>query len=100
MPDNHNPNPGFAAVLSFVFSGLGQIYNGQILKGLFLVALSTASLLSIIVGAVLIGYWLINRSLEKFILSFGSALFAIGLILVMIVGIYSILDAYKFAKKP
>jgi TM2 domain-containing membrane protein YozV len=26
-------NPGLAAVLSFFISGLGQIYNGQIAKG-------------------------------------------------------------------
>ena len=32
-------SPGLAAVLSFLICGLGQIYNGQILKGLiFLVA--------------------------------------------------------------
>jgi TM2 domain-containing membrane protein YozV len=27
-------NPGLAAVLSFLLCGLGQVYNGQILKGL------------------------------------------------------------------
>ena len=27
-------NPGMTAVLSFFFSGLGQIYNGEIRKGL------------------------------------------------------------------
>ena len=30
-------NAGIAAVLSFFISGLGQIYNGQIIKGLFIV---------------------------------------------------------------
>ncbi|MFA5380304.1 MAG: hypothetical protein WC455_31370 [Dehalococcoidia bacterium] len=28
------PNPGTAAILSFFWTGLGQIYNGQIGKGL------------------------------------------------------------------
>lgn len=28
-------NPGFAAVLSFVIPGLGQIYNGAFLRGIF-----------------------------------------------------------------
>lgn len=28
-------NPGTAAVLSFLFPGIGQIYNGQILRGVF-----------------------------------------------------------------
>jgi TM2 domain-containing membrane protein YozV len=33
-------NPGYAAVFSFFWPGLGQIYNGQILKGLlFFVAM-------------------------------------------------------------
>ena len=30
-------NPGVAAVLSFFITGLGQIYNGQIVKGLLCV---------------------------------------------------------------
>jgi TM2 domain-containing membrane protein YozV len=45
-------NPGLAAVLSFVIPGLGQIYNGQFLKGLFIFfmfALSVAAM-ALIVG--------------------------------------------------
>jgi TM2 domain-containing membrane protein YozV len=37
-------NPGVAAVLSFFFSGLGQIYNGQIGKGLLFISAQTVSL--------------------------------------------------------
>ena len=34
-------NPGLAAIISFFFPGLGQIYNGEIGKGiLFIVAVS------------------------------------------------------------
>ncbi|AKV02079.1 hypothetical protein AKJ09_08742 [Labilithrix luteola] len=29
------PNPGVAAVLSFIVPGLGQIYNGAFLRGIF-----------------------------------------------------------------
>lgn len=29
------PDPGLAAVLSFVIPGLGQIYNGKFLRGIF-----------------------------------------------------------------
>ena len=32
-------NPSVAVVLSFLVSGLGQIYNGQIGKGIFLIVL-------------------------------------------------------------
>ena len=38
MNENTQPkkNPGLAAVASFFFAGLGQIYNGEILKGVLL----------------------------------------------------------------
>ena len=46
-------NPGFAAGLSFFIPGLGQIYNGQIMKGiLFIILASVFGFLTI----VLIGY--------------------------------------------
>ncbi|MEA3297329.1 MAG: hypothetical protein U9R56_05645 [candidate division Zixibacteria bacterium] len=66
-------NPGLAAVLSFFYMGLGQIYNGQIAKGVaFMVAYS--------ISLVLI-----------FIL--------IGLITTPILFIYGMYDAYKSAEK-
>jgi TM2 domain-containing membrane protein YozV len=46
-------NPGVAAVLSFFYCGLGQIYNGQILKGVLMFA---AYSVSIILMYVLIGF--------------------------------------------
>ncbi len=46
-------NPGLAAVLSFFYMGLGQIYNGQIAKGVFFIILYTVSALLMI---VLIGF--------------------------------------------
>ncbi len=42
-------NPGIAAVLSFFIAGLGQIYNGQITKGIaFIIAYFISALLMII----------------------------------------------------
>jgi TM2 domain-containing membrane protein YozV len=32
-------NPGFAAILSFLIVGVGQIYNGQIGKGILLIVI-------------------------------------------------------------
>lgn len=32
-------NPGVAAVLSFFWAGVGQIYNGQIFKGLIMIVI-------------------------------------------------------------
>ncbi len=66
-------NEGLAAVLSFLFTGLGQIYNGQIGKGL-------AFIVPGIVFAVTI-------------------LFLVGLILYPVFWIYNIYDAYNTAKK-
>jgi TM2 domain-containing membrane protein YozV len=46
-------NPGVAAVLSFFFTGLGQIYNGRLLKGL---AFMAAGALNIALMFVLVGF--------------------------------------------
>ena len=63
---------GLAAVLSFLFVGLGQIYNGQIGKGI----------LFIIVGVVAVL----------------SMLILIGFLLYPLFWIYNIYDAYSTAK--
>lgn len=47
-------NPGLAAVLSFFYMGLGQIYNGQIAKGVgFIVAYSISWLLVLVLIGML-----------------------------------------------
>lgn len=66
-------NPGLAAILSALVNGLGQIYNGEIGKGLI-----------ILIGQIL-------NSLLLFIL--------IGFITVPAVWIWSIYDAYKTAER-
>lgn len=65
-------NPGLAAVLSFLVCGLGQIYNGQIGKGI-----------GLLVAAIISGM---------------LCLVIIGFILLPIIYIYSIYDAYKTAE--
>lgn len=64
---------GIAAVLSFVFVGLGQIYNGQIGKGI----------LFVIIGIILVF----------------TMIFLIGFILYPLFWIYNIYDAYRTAKR-
>jgi len=51
-PPQMYKNAGLAAVLSFFYMGLGQIYNGQIGKGVFFIILYTISwfLCLVIVG--------------------------------------------------
>jgi TM2 domain-containing membrane protein YozV len=66
-------NPGLAAVLSFFWMGLGQIYNGQIAKGIAFMVFYGIS-------------WLLC-----FVL--------IGWITTPILFIYGVYDAYKSAEK-
>ncbi len=66
-------NPGLAAVFSFFYMGLGQIYNGQIAKGIAFIVMYTIS-------------WVL-----MFIL--------IGFITTPILFIYGMWDAYSSAQK-
>jgi TM2 domain-containing membrane protein YozV len=64
---------GLAAVLSFFISGLGQIYNGQILKGLVIIVVQV-----------------INGALTTIL---------IGWIPLAIVWVWAIIDAYREAER-
>jgi TM2 domain-containing membrane protein YozV len=64
---------GLAAVLSFFISGLGQIYNGQILKGLVIIVVQ-----------------IINAALTTIL---------IGWIPLAIVWVWAIIDAYREAER-
>lgn len=66
-------NPGIAAVLSFFWTGVGQIYNGEIVKGIILIIVQ-----------------MVNAAL-MFVL--------IGFITYPIVWIWGMYDAYKVAER-
>lgn len=66
-------NPGLAAILSFFIPGLGQIYNGQIGKGLLIITLQAINALLCLV--------------------------VIGFITGAIVWVWSIYDAYKSSER-
>ncbi|MFW6269158.1 MAG: hypothetical protein ACOC4G_03660 [Bacillota bacterium] len=72
MVNQSKKSPGLAAVLSFLWGGVGQIYNGQIGKGIVIV---------------------IIQAINTFLFSF-----IIGFITFPIVWIWNIYDAYKTAK--
>jgi len=91
-------NPGVAAVLSFIFNGLGQLYNGEIKKGLVLIFVSSIFIILTIVGAVIVGVWLFHLQ-QKALLVWGCSMFCIGIAGACVVGIYSIVDAYKKAQR-
>jgi TM2 domain-containing membrane protein YozV len=65
-------SPILAAVLSLIIAGLGQIYNGQVTKGVVFIVIQ---LINGVLTAVLIG-WL----------------------LLPLVGLWSMIDAYMTAK--
>ena len=98
MEDNAK-NPGTAAVLSFIFSGLGQLYNGQILKGLSIIFFASLNLLIFIIGAVLIGFWIMGRSVFSGQIFWGAVICLISLLFICTLGIYSIVDAHTTAKR-
>jgi len=69
----HTKNPGLAAVLSALFMGIGQIYNGQIGKGILLSIIAVVCILTsmfivpaiLLVGLWIYGIWDAYRSAEK-----------------------------------
>ncbi|MBU0548801.1 MAG: hypothetical protein KKH80_01825 [Candidatus Omnitrophica bacterium] len=98
--DAERSHPGMAAVLSFIFNGLGQIYNGQIKKGLAIIFFSSLAMFIFIAGAILIGFWIFGKVAADGQIITGSLLLISGLIFICFFGIWSIFDAYNFAKKP
>ena len=66
-------SPILAALLSFIVAGLGQIYNGQVAKGVIFILLQ-----------------LINGALTAVL---------IGWVLMPIVGLWAMIDAYLVARQ-
>jgi TM2 domain-containing membrane protein YozV len=97
--DEKRHHAGIAAVLSFVFNGLGQLYVGKIKQGLIIMTISAVSMILIIAGAVFAGHWIISRLFSIWELIIGLVLLISGIIIACVVGIYSINDAYKEALK-
>ena len=92
-------NPGLSAVLSFLYNGLGQLYNGQIKKGLLLISFTSLGIIFTVVGAVLIGHYLLVQPGLRLELFWGLSLLLGGILLMCCVGTYSIFDAYNYAKR-
>ena len=99
MEEEIKKHPGVAAVLSFVFNGLGQLYNGHLVKGLVIIFFSALALLVVLLGAILIGFWLLGKNFFCGQLISGGILLVVGVFVIGILGIYSIFDAYKVASK-
>lgn len=94
----HN-HPGIAAVLSFIFNGLGHLYNGQIAKGLVIMSATSLCMITIIIGAILALHWLLTKTFPISELIAGAVIFVIGIIGACCIGAYSIYDAYQNAPR-
>ena len=71
-PSSREKSPGLAALASAVWVGAGQIYNGEIGRGIALMALMFVSSLSVFIG--------------------------IGLVTTPLIWVYAVYDAYRTAK--
>jgi TM2 domain-containing membrane protein YozV len=69
-------NPVLAAFLSFVVCGLGQIYNGELLRGI---------VLFVLFAVLLVVFWALEGN------------FTIGLLVPIVLWIFGIVDAYRAA---
>ena len=81
-------NPTLAAILSFFVCGLGQIYNGELGKGLmFLFSFYGCLFLGIFVGAILMVVYV------------GFIILPLALLMCLIIWVYGIYDAYNTAQE-
>ncbi|MCM8791702.1 MAG: hypothetical protein NC826_00910 [Candidatus Omnitrophica bacterium] len=98
---NYYRHPGIAVALSFLFTGLGQLYNGQIKKGILIIFFSSLSIILTVIGAVLIGLRFLDEFCRyNFTLSIlGLGFFITGLIFICILGIFGMVDAFKEAQR-
>ena len=91
-------HPGVAAVLSFLFTGLGQLYNGQIKKGLILISISCLGMMLVILGGIIAGLWFLQKFFDLNFLIWGFIFILSGIVTVAISGAYSIIDAFRKAQ--
>jgi TM2 domain-containing membrane protein YozV len=92
-------NPGVSVVLSFLFSGLGQIYNGEIMKGLIIMVFSAIGMLVFLVGASCIFYSIISGFSKIWAMVCGLIMISGGILIIAVAGIYNLFDAYNVACK-
>lgn len=90
---------GTAAVLSFVFCGMGHIYIGEIKKGLKIMFYSSLYLFILITGAAIVIYEIILNVPNPPLLIWGIVIAILGLIANVITSVYNIYDAYNSGLK-
>ena len=97
QPDRRS-SPSVPLLFSFVFPGLGQLYNGQILKGLFIIFLSCLSILIVTVASCMILLRIIGFFISAAFFNYSLGILIFGLVLMCAVAVYSFVDSYRVAK--
>ncbi len=98
MKKHANLSPGVIALLSFVFTGLGQIYNGEIIKGVVLMSFACFGIILTLVSAIYLFYALIFFDTSTIMrMTLCVVVFLLGITVMVVSGIYSIYDAYHAA---
>ena len=97
--EKNHVNPGLSAVLSFLFSGLGQIYNGEISKGLYIMLGSACGMVLIIIATVQLVICIVNQNFNITAIFLNLIILLFGIIVIAFIGIYNLYDAYNSAKK-
>lgn len=67
-PPVNQKNPIIAVILSFFITGLGQLYNGQLGKGVlyFIIAVICGVLILVVIGYILLIIWWIIGMLDAY----------------------------------
>ncbi len=95
-------NTGIAAVLSFFYPGLGQIYNGQILKGFLFLAIQTIlvfiAIFIVFFGGLAVLFGIATGMQGGYLAGYGLFV-TIGVVSNIILRIYVVYDAYNTAKR-
>jgi len=92
---------GLAAIMSFFWSGLGQIYTGQILKGILMMA-AYPIMIWMGVGSVFAGGLIAVANSNPSDPSVGGGLAVFGFLLLIgsvVLWIYGIVNAYRTAER-
>ncbi len=92
-------NPGVAAVLSFFWPGVGQIYNGELGKGLAMFLLYPALVVFCVFFAFAASAAAANAGSPESMFVVMAASFGMVLLLVFAYWVVSIFDAYRQAER-
>lgn len=95
-----NKEPRRAVYLSILLTGLGQVYNRQIKLGVVLICFSLVGILISLAGIyLLVKFYFLSQFPTFVYVRWGIVLLIVGWIIILGLGIYSAVNAYKVSSK-